>query len=166
MESLTLDVSDLTPSQVAQLLEFARQLSTEGGGESPGGDEVDDEAWRTAPSTGWTLKHVELLREHLKSRGKTVQLNAFDQAIARGGFISRDSVYRIGGYDPARRLNNWTAPFTVASNYLEDEHGLPSTADWPIETEYGDGGPQYRPAIGFRVTAEIVKLVREAAETV
>lgn len=159
MESLTLDISDLTPEQVSSVLEFARSLA-----EDRPVEDVDDESWRTASSTGWTLDHIDLLRDHLRNRGKTVQLMVFDEAIRCGGFIPREAVYKIGGYDPGRRLNNWTAPFTVATNYLVDDCELPEDADWPVETEYGDGGPQYRPAIGFRVLPEIVKLARVAAE--
>lgn len=155
-DEIKLDLTDLLPGQVADLLERAREHR-----EKNAVDEhsEDDGSWRDAISTGWTREHVDLLRENLKQRGKTVQLDAFDAAVKNGGFVSRDEVYRIGGYLPSRKLNNWTAPINNFSESLVATHGLPDDAAWPIETEYGEGSG-YRPAIGFTVAPEIVKLLR------
>ncbi|MGV9860968.1 hypothetical protein ACWDTD_20285 [Gordonia sp. NPDC003425] len=159
-DSLTLDVADLTPEQVADILRFVASLREAEIDER----EVDDGSWRDAVSTGWTLDHVTLLREHLEERGKDVQLAAFDLAIKQGGFVSRASVYRLGGYDDSRRLNNWTAPFVVAADWLEDEHGLPHDTDYPVSTFYDPGVKGFQRALGFEVLPEIVKLVREDQE--
>lgn len=153
-DTITLDLEGLLPSQILSLLEQARAyraLNVQG--------EQDDESWRDAESTGWTKKHVDLLRENLKTRGKSVQLEAFDLAVKSGGFVSREQVYVIGGYAPTRKLNNWTAPFSNFAEVLVEEHGLAEDAAWPVETEYGDG-TGFRPAIGFSVAPEIVKLLR------
>ena len=155
-DEIKLDLTDLKPGQVAGLLEQARAYREENAVE----DRIEDDgSWRDAVSTGWTKEHVDLLRENLRSRGKTVQLEAFDVAVKNGGFVSRDQVYAIGGYAPGRKLNNWTAPINNYSEVLAEKHGLPADADWPIETEYGEGSG-YRPAIGFSVAPEIVKLLR------
>ncbi len=155
-DELKLNLTDLQPGQVADLLEQVREYR-----EKNAIDErsEDDGSWREAESTGWTREHVELLRDHLKQRGKTVQLDAFDAAVRNGGFVSRDEVYRLGGYQPSRKLNNWTAPINNFSETLVQTHGLPEDAAWPIVTEYGEGSG-YRPAIGFSVAPEIVKLLR------
>lgn len=162
MESLTLDVAELSPEQVAELLAFARSLALDGPALEE--RELDDESWRDAELTGWELRHVELLREHLASRGKVVQLGAFDLAIEQGGFVSRASVYRLGEYESSRRLNNWTAPFIVASDWLEDEHGLPSDTLYPVSAVYNEDISGYQRALGFEVLPEIVRLVRESTE--
>lgn len=154
-DTLTLDLEGLLPHQVVSLLEQARDFRAQNTTTA----DVDDESWRDAESTGWTKKHVELLRANLKTRNKTVQLEAFDLAVKNGGFVSRDQVYAIGGYAPTRKLNNWTAPFSNFSDVLVEEHGLPEDAAWPIETDYGPG-TGFRPAIGFAVAPEIVKLLR------
>ena len=101
-----------------------------------------------------------MLRKHLSDRGKIVQLTAFDRAVDNGGFVSRDEVYKIGEYAPDRKLNNWTAPINGYTDVLSDKHGLPEDAATPISTKYGPG-QGFRPAIGFRVALELVKLVRE-----
>jgi len=80
--------------------------------------------------------HLDLLTAHLKERGKKVQLAAIERAIENGGFVSREEVYELGGYEPTRRLNNWTAPINNYSEVLVREHDLPDDADWPIETQY------------------------------
>lgn len=159
--SLTLDLVDLTPAQVAEILEFVESLREVVIDER----EVDDESWRDAESTGWTRKHVKLMCGHLEERGKDVQRKAFDLAIKQGGFVSRASVYRLGGYDDSRRLNNWTAPFTVAADWLEDEHQLPATAEYPVRAVYDEDVKGFQRALGFEVLPEIVKLVRESKET-
>ncbi|UOG23806.1 hypothetical protein MTX80_23085 (plasmid) [Gordonia amicalis] len=158
--SLTLDVGDLTPEQVAEIVRFVAALRESEIDEH----EVDDGSWRDAESTGWTLEHVRLLRQHLEERGKNVQLAAFDLAIKQGGFVSRASVYRLGGYDDSRRLNNWTAPFVVAADWLEDEHGLPHDTSYPVSTYYDPEVKGFQRALGFEVLPEIVKLVRENEE--
>ncbi|ACY24018.1 hypothetical protein Gbro_4905 (plasmid) [Gordonia bronchialis DSM 43247] len=159
-DSLTLDVGDLTPEQVADILRFVASLREAEIDER----EVDDGSWRDAVSTGWTLAHVTLLREHLEERGKDVQLAAFDLAIKQGGFVSRASVYRLGDYDDSRRLNNWTAPFVVAADWLEDEHGLTSP-EYPVWAVYDPDMKGFQRALGFEVLPEIVKLVREDQES-
>ena len=75
------------------------------------------------------------------------------------GQYEREEVYAIGGYAPTRKLNNWTLPFSNFCDVLVQEHGLPDSAAWPVVTEYGEGAG-YRPAIGFSVAPEIVKLMR------
>ena len=50
-DSLTLDVGDLTPEQVADILRFVASLREAEIDER----EVDDGSWRDAVSTGWTL---------------------------------------------------------------------------------------------------------------
>lgn len=157
-DTITVDVDGLSAIQVGEIVETVRRLREQNAVTE---HEQDDETWRDAPSTGWTLEHVEELRANLKARGKTVQLEAFDLAIKNGGFVSREQVYAIGGYAPTRKLNNWTAPINNFSETLVETSGLPQKADYPIETAYGEG-TGYRPAIGFTVAPEIVKLVRES----
>ena len=153
-DHVTLDLSGLEPAQVAELLVFVQQLRAK---PEPA---ADDESWRTAPSTGWERKHLDLLREHLKARGKSVQLAVLDQGIANGGWVPRQQVYDLGGYAENRRLNNWTAPILNFVEVLVAEHGLPADADQPILTEYGPG-TGFRPATGFWVSLEIVRLGRQ-----
>ncbi len=156
-DTLALDIEGLTPDQVARLVELTRNMREDNTLEEIN---LDDESWRDAPSTGWTLEHVESLRAALFNRGKPTQLAAFDTAIENGGYVSRAEVYELGNYDPDRKLNNWTAPFKAIVADLVANHDLPEDADLPMEPEYGQG-TGYRPALGFNVAPEIVRLKRE-----
>jgi hypothetical protein len=155
-DHITISTDGLEPSQVAEILELVQQHR-----ERNAVNQIeDDESWRTAKSTGWTMKHVDLLLDHLRSHPKwKVQIESFEAAVKNGGFSSREQVYALGGYEPARKLNNWTAPFNNYWHTLVEHHGLPESADWAVETNYGPGSG-YRPAIGFDVAPEIVKLLR------
>lgn len=152
-DNITLDLAGLEPEQVTELLYFVRQLRAK---TEPAGDE---ESWRNAPSTGWERRHLDLLREHLGSRGASVQLAVLDRGIANGGWVSRQEVYQLGGYSEKRRLNHWTNPILKFVDVLVSDHGLPADADDPIVTEYGPG-TGFRPATGFWVAFEIVRLGR------
>lgn len=154
-ESINISLDGLTPDQVSQLVAFARQL----GAEKPDRPLARDESWRTAQSTGWTSDHVGILQARLATRGNEVQLAAFHAAINNGGNVSRDEVFRIGGYEPTRQLKNWTKPFRTIFAELVDELDLPESAELPMEATYTEG-KGFRQAYGFSVAAEIVKLVR------
>lgn len=156
-DSLTLDIEGLTPDQVAHLVKVAQEMREDNQLEEI---DWDDESWRDAPSTGWTAEHVELLRAALFERGKPTQLAAFDAAVENGGYVPRKEVYELGGYAPTRKLNNWTAPFKAIVAELVAHHGLPEAAAQPMEPEYGPG-TGFRPALGFNVAPEIVRLARE-----
>lgn len=120
---------------------------------------ADDESWRSAPSPGWGAAHVDALRSALPDRGKPTPLVACDAAVENGGYVSRAEVFALGGYDQNRKLNNWTARFEVVVADLVAERGLPEDADLPMMPEYGPG-TGFRPALGFNVAPEIVRILR------
>lgn len=157
-DSLNLDISDFAPAQVAQLLETIRSIRS-GAGPTEGAPE--NESWRDAVSSGWTLDLVLVLRESLRRRGNDVQLEAFNQAIRNGGEITREEIFRIGNYEPKRQLKNWTKPLRTITSELIERGSLPEDAEFPMEADYTEGSG-YRQAHVFRVTPEIVKLVKEA----
>lgn len=155
-DSLTLDLAGLTSAQVAHIIEKVRGMRK--GNPAHENPELPD--WHTAESTGWTIEHVDYLRETLAARGKRVQLAAFEAALENDGYISRAHLYALAGYDADRRLNNWTTPFRNIASELVDDHGLPEGAALPMEAGYSDA-PGYQQTHGFAVAPEIVKLVRE-----
>lgn len=159
-DTLTLNIEDLNPDQVAQVLAYVRAMRTR----TPSMAEFvpDESYWRDAPSTGWTREHVEVLRRALAARGKDVQLAAFDAAIENGGFMSRADLYVLGGYEPTRKLNNWTTPFRNIKTELIAEAGLPEDAEHSMEFDY-PRAPGYVAARGLVVAPEIVRLVRTAS---
>jgi hypothetical protein len=158
VDTLTVDISDLTPEDVARVLGLVRSMRDEA---DPSAEGIDASSWADAVSTGWTLDLVLQLREMLRRRGNDVQLEAFNQAIRNGGEISRDEIFRIGGYEPKRQLKNWTKPLRTITAELVDRGSLPEDAEFPMEADYTEGSG-YRQAHLFRVAPEIVKLVKEA----
>jgi hypothetical protein len=156
-DTLTLAIEDLTPDQVAQLLAFVRAMRT--GTLAMGQSVPDESSWRDAPSTGWTREHVEALRRALAERGKDIQLAAFDAAIENGGFMSREDLYALGGYEPTRKLNNWTVPLRNVKAELIAGAGLPKDAELPMEFDYPRAAG-YVAARGLVVAPEIVRLMR------
>ena len=155
-DTLTLDVEGLTPDQVARLLAIARDMRGEG---APERDENDNELWRDAPDTGWTLESVEALRHALSERGKSTQLAALDAAIKNNGYLTRADLYDLGGYDQDRRLNNWDAPFrNIVADLIADKT-LPDGAVFPIKFDFPIA-PGYVAARGLIVAPEIVRLKR------
>lgn len=156
-DNITFDLEGLTPSQVSQLVEFVRSLRTT----STPPAQPDDESWRNASSTGWTLDHVQYLLTQLANRGKDVQLKAFNEAIKNGGHISRDEIFTLGQYEPTRQLKGWPRPFNSIMTELVDDHELPEEAEFPMSADFTEGS-SFRQAYGYSVAPEIVQLVKEA----
>jgi hypothetical protein len=154
--TLTIPLDKLEPDQIADIVARVRAYEAGNLVVQP----VDDESWRNAESTGWTRALIDALRSKLTAHGATAQLAAFDRAIANGGFVSRAEVYALAGYPPERQLKNWTSPVTSAQAALVASAGLPEDATPALETDYGPGRG-FRPAIGFNVAPEIVKIMRE-----
>jgi hypothetical protein len=104
---------------------------------------------------------VAWLRRALRERGAEAQLKAFERAIDNGGFVSRAEVYALAGYPATRQLKGWTSPIVAAQEEVVLHGSLSDDAAPAMVTNYGVG-TGYRPAKGFDVAPEIVKLVRES----
>jgi hypothetical protein len=57
----------------------------------------------TGESGGWTAETLQELLDRLSTRGP-VQAAVIRQAAKSSGFVSRDAVYELRGYDEARTL--------------------------------------------------------------
>lgn len=156
MESLTVDVSGLSPVAVGAVVEYVRRLRRDAGAVL--GD--DDGTWRSADPQGWTTEAVLELRKFLTARGDGARLRCFNYAIDQGGWLSREKLYELSRYEPDRRLNGWTRPFDTAYNLMVDEGTLSPDAPWAIEAIYLDNSGQ---ASGYRVFDGVVRVAREMA---
>ena len=122
------------------------------------------EAHFTAPDltevepSGWTYDlYVEavsgLLTKHF------VQAQAVTEAIKSGtGYISREDVYKLGGYPASRSLKGFTRPVNRITAQLTEEGKLPADAQDLLETVYDPNLKGYQRAVGFQVPLEVVKL--------
>lgn len=154
----TIDITHMTGQEVARLHETVeRFLSQIRRNPSPS---VALTQMRTnVVTTGWTSGHVALLLELLTRADRMVQRECIEGCDA-AGFIPRELIYQIGGYDPERRLNRWTVPIDAAVAKLKQDHGLPQDAADPVTADY-PVSKSYVAARGYTVAAEIVAVLRE-----
>lgn len=120
-------------------------------------EEPDDE-----PTSGWTLDaYHEAMRGLL---GKYfAQAQAINEAIKTGsGFVSRDRVYELADYPADRSLKGFTRPVNRIVDELKDAGILPREAASLLSSRYDEDIVGYQRTNGFRVPAEVVRLVHEA----
>lgn len=157
MDSLTIDVSGLSPVAVGTVVEYVRRLRRDAGA-VPDDDQGE---WRNADPEGWTAEAVAQVRAYLRERSDEARLRCFNFAIDQGGWLSREKLFELAHYGPDRRLNGWTRPFDTICNLMVDEGTLPDDAPWVIEAVYLDNSGQ---ASGYRIPAGVVRLAREQAD--
>lgn len=145
------DVTGWTTAQREQLMQSIAAIETQP--VQPALDEVE-------PS-GWTLDlYTEAMTGLLSRYG--VQAQAINDAIKGGtGFISREEVYKIGGYPESRSLKGFTRPVNRIVERLTDSGKLPEDAEDLLVPDYDPTVKGYQRARGFRVPMEIVKILHE-----
>ncbi|MGH2691154.1 MAG: hypothetical protein ACRDHM_01480 [Actinomycetota bacterium] len=76
---------------------------------------------------GWTQGSIGELLARLEDEGP-VQESVIRLAAERGGYVTRDDVYELGGYEPGRQLKGFTRPVNRIVQQLRDEGTIPVTA--------------------------------------
>lgn len=121
-------------------------------------DESVEDAERVASlfAGEWNTHALSVALELLDSRAP-VQAAAIREAIERGGFVPREVVYELGGYNEERTLRGFTRPANRITQELRDRAILPSSARDILVAVYD---PQVNPvqASGFRVPSELLSL--------
>lgn len=96
--------------------------------------------------------------DHAPTRAMVIR-----RAIEQGGYVSREEVYEIGGYNQNRMLTGWTRPIRTWTQYLRDKGEIPSnegTTDvLEVQYERGDGR-----ARGFKIPEPMMELFAELGE--
>ena len=85
-----------------------------------------------------------------------MQLDVIRHAHTNGGEVSRDEVFRIGGYPDDRQLKGFTRPCNRVTQKLRDTGKLPEDAEellTPIDSKTARG---YSRALGFRIPPELI----------
>jgi hypothetical protein len=113
----------------------------------------------TGESGGWTAEALQELLDRLTTRGP-VQAAVIRQAAKSDGFVSREKVYELGGYDEARTLRGFTRPANRLAQEFRDRGIVPDTAVDILEAVY-DPGVSYVQASGFRIPQELIPLIRD-----
>jgi len=151
---ISTDVTAWTAHQREQL--FASIATIEANSAPAPASQLDE-----VESTGWTLDAyqeamVGLLGKHF------VQANVINEAIKAGtGYVSREDVYELGGYPPARSLKGFTRPVNRIVQNLVEAGKLPEDAEDLLIPVYDPDIKGYQRALGFQVPLEVVKMMLE-----
>jgi hypothetical protein len=108
----------------------------------------------------WTEAGLQSLIDRLLETAP-VQAQAILEAALNDGFVSRETVYELGGYDASRMLRGFTRPVKTATRYLQDsgiDTGDPEEILWAV----------YEPgevlACGFRIADHTVPILVRLAQ--
>ncbi|QJT03095.1 DUF4935 domain-containing protein [Streptomyces asoensis] len=150
--------------QPSGLLEQARQVLEL---EVETSSVLDLEQLQTADTSGkdeWTSEALEALVDLLLGQA-SVQAYAMLDAAQNEGFVSRATVYEIGGYDETRMLRGFTRPVKTAARRLQEQGIATGDADTLLVAVY-DPAFDAVSASGFRLAKEAVPLLRPIAQRV
>lgn len=109
------------------------------------------------PTGGWSAATMNELLARLDAEAP-VQASAIRQAARQGGYISREDVFALGEYDPARQLKGFTRPVKRISQEFRDRGVIPEEAVDVFGAEYDDLA-RFGRASGFTLTEEVIPLL-------
>jgi hypothetical protein len=111
---------------------------------------------------GWTATTAQAFLSRLRLEGP-VQYDAFLEAVRSRGFVGRDRVYELGGYEPGRTLRGFTRPTRRIMQDMQDSGELSPSAAEPLETIYD---PQFSfvQASGFQVPDELLAVLTQYSD--
>lgn len=109
---------------------------------------------------GWTPSTVSHLLAQLRAVGGQVQASVIEAAAASGGWISREQVFDLGGYDEARHLKGFTRPVRSVVEDMVESGLLSETAEMPLVPTYPGPGK----ADGFEVPDGVVEAVAPSGQ--
>jgi hypothetical protein len=109
----------------------------------------------------WTLEAVSALLERLDQEAP-VQAAALRLAtIDKGGRVSREEIYELGGFADDRMLRGFTRPFRRLTEVLQSEGVIPTGISPIFVARYPDGVK----ASYFSVPSEVPQLLEELSST-
>jgi hypothetical protein len=108
---------------------------------------------------GWSREAVSTLLDDLSFRAP-VQCAAIRFAADNGGFVSREEVYELGGYDENRTLKGFTRPANRLAQEMRSSGILPEGTVDVLEPVY-DPASGTGQVSGFAVAQQLVPLIQE-----
>jgi PIN like domain len=111
-------------------------------------------------SGGWTLEGVQELLDRLSEEGQP-QADIIRFAAENDGFVSREKVYELAGFDENRMLRGFTRPPNRIAQQLRD-HGVIPNGALDVLTAVYDPAFSYVQACGFEIPDELIPLVKAA----
>lgn len=143
--TLTIDVTDLTDEQRRKFTEALTDAL----------DEYRNYEEGEPTTLGWTAETLSEALTRLDRDGGWVQAGAIRKALANGGTVSREEIYKIGNWGPDRMLRGFTRPVNRIVARMRAAGEVPASAVDLLEFVY-DRGVQ---GGGFRVPEQLVGLL-------
>lgn len=110
---------------------------------------------------GWTAEALSSLIDRLNAEGAGVQSAIIMRACGSEGFVDRETVYTIGGYEGTRSLRGFTRPVNRITREFRDRGIVSELADDVLTAVYDESSASPGVAIGFRVSSNLLQLIRE-----
>lgn len=110
---------------------------------------------------GWSISTIDQLLARLSEEGWSAQEQAIRMAALRDGFVEREIVYSLGGYDEGRSLRGFTRPVNRITREFRQYKIIPESAIDILATEYDPVSDNPGWASGFRVPDLLVPLIQE-----
>lgn len=104
---------------------------------------------------GWTRTTLQAALDRLDRSGARVQADVVREALKHQGYVTRDSVYKIGRYAPNRMLRGFTRPTNRVVSQMKAAGEIPSDAANLLEASYQNGVS----ADGFQVPSGLADLL-------
>lgn len=145
-ETVTIDVTEWPHAERRRLLATIEALRADA--ESAVNEQTEPSGWVKD-----LLGDVFLMLAH---EGADVQLEVVRVAHNNGGEVSRDDVFRIGGYPDDRQLKGFTRPCNRVTQKLRDAGKLPEDAEELLTPIYSKTARGYSRALGFRIPPELI----------
>ncbi|MCK9878692.1 PIN domain-containing protein [Frankia sp. Ag45/Mut15] len=112
---------------------------------------------RLLEENGWTAAGIQAVMRRLADEAP-VQAEVVRRAAELDGSISREEVYRIGGYAEERSLRGFTRPVRRVTQEFQERGLLPPDLPELLVADYDERSP-LGSAIGFSVPSDVVLLL-------
>jgi len=106
----------------------------------------------------WNFRAYKALLETLRDWGKPAQVRVIEEASRRDGFISRDRIFEVLGFDEDRSLVRFSMPASRVRDVLVERGLIEEGVGYPLQAVYDGPGK----AIGYAVPREFVEFAEGA----
>ena len=125
---------------------------------------VDAQAKDDEKVAYWTHSTLTQVIRMLRAQAP-VQEASIARAVENGGYVSREEIYKIGGYEPERMLKGFTRPVTRIALEVATYNGVARFDSDLLVPVYAEMKAGFGWVDGFRVDASLHALLRKVWES-
>lgn len=152
----------LTPSELLRWAKELLELNVDEGSVRDLEQLDEASADKDSEDGAWTAESLAAFMDELMRRYPS-RVKAIVAAAANGGFVDRETVYELAGYDETRSLRGFTQPIGTLSRDLQAVGVLTGGEPFLLTTVYGHAvDPSW--AKGFRIPSGVIPLLRSKYE--